>query len=90
MKTDSDIYRKSGNNRKTREIRIPEQKRETPAPREAYGLNEHLNNRNKAYNTGCANLGSSESDLVSVCVKGKVLVYKNNVINNNMINENKR
>ena len=40
MKTGSDIYRKSKNNRKTREIRIPEQKERDPASCEAYELNE--------------------------------------------------
>jgi len=39
------MYRESRNNRKTRENKkYQNQKRETPAPREAYELNEHLNN----------------------------------------------
>ena len=47
------------------------QKGESPAPRKAYNLIEHLHNENKRPISGRANPGSSESDLVSVCVKGK-------------------
>ena len=54
------------------------QKGERPAPREARNLIEHLHNRNKRPISGRANPGSSESDLVSVCKREK-LVRKNNV-----------
>ena len=62
MKTESDIYQKSGNNRKTREIRIPEPKEKNSAPREACQLNEHLNNIRKCPKyPGRTNPGSSEA-----------------------------
>ena len=61
MKTESDIYRESGNDRKTREIRITERKRETPAPRTMYDLNEHLINNMKHPVSGSTNSGSSEA-----------------------------
>ena len=59
MKTGSDIYRKSENNRKTREIRIPEPKERNSS--EAYELNEHLNKSIKHPVFGRANSGSSEA-----------------------------
>ena len=52
------------------------QKKEYPVPRKAYSLNEHLHNRNKRPISGRADPGSSESDLVSVCVKEKARAYK--------------
>ena len=60
-KTESDIYRESENNRKTREIRIPEPKERTPAPREAYDLNEHLNKSIRHPVSGRAYPGSLEA-----------------------------
>ena len=54
------------------------QKGESLATRKAYSLIEHLHNGNKRPISGRANPGSSESDLVSVCVKEK-LVHINNV-----------
>ena len=69
----------SKNNSRNKEMQEYEnQKGEAPAIREAYSLNEHPHNRNKRPISGRANSGSSESDLVSVCVKGK-LVHINNV-----------
>ena len=41
-------------------------KRKTPAPRNMYGLVEHLNKKIRHPISGCANLGSSESDPISV------------------------
>ena len=72
---------------KARKIKIPESNRERPAPRKAYDLIEHLNNRKtKRPISGRANPGSSESDLVSVCAKGRARAYKQCAQNNNKIN----
>ena len=52
------------------------QEGESPAPRKAYSIIEHLHNRNKCPISGRANPGSSESDPVSVCVK-RTRAYNN-------------
>ena len=61
---------------------------EAPALREAYSLIEHLTIETKRLISGRANPGSSESDLVSVCVcKEECSCIKSNVSKNNMITE---
>jgi len=69
-------------------MRIPESERETHAPRNMYSLIEHLIIETKRLISGRANLGSSESDLVSMCVKRTARVYKQCAQNNNKINYN--
>ena len=53
-----------------------QRERESPAPRIMDGLNEHLHNRNNRPISGRANPGSSERDLMSVCVKRKARADK--------------
>ena len=79
------MYRKSGNNRKRQE-RYQNKKRENPAPREAYGLIQHLNNRNKASNIWTYKSRVVRKDLVSVYVKRSARAYKQYAQNNNKIN----
>jgi len=69
----------SKNNNRNKKMQEYQNKRErTQVPRKAYSLTEHLHNRNKRPISGRVNPGSSESDLMGVCVKGK-LVHINNV-----------
>ena len=58
----------SKNNSRNKERKEYQNQKETQAPRNMYGLIEHLHNRNKRPISGRPNPGSSESDLVSVCV----------------------
>ena len=68
-------------------MRIPESERETQAPCNTYGLIEYLTIETKRPISGCTNPGSSESNLVSVCVcvKGRARAYKQCAQNNNKI-----
>ena len=76
IKVKCDIQ-ESKNNSKNKEMQeYHNQKGESLAPRKAYSLIEHLHNRNKHPISGRANSGSSESDLMSMCVKGRARAYK--------------
>ena len=50
---------------------------------QSYNLIEHLHNRNKRPISGRVNPGSSENDLVSVCVKRTARACKQCAQNNN-------
>ena len=63
-------------------------KRESPTPREAYKLNEHLTNIRRCPKPWTCEFSVVRSDLMSVCVKQKVFVH-NNASNNNMITKMK-
>ena len=56
-----DIKGSKNNSRNKERKEYQNQKGESPAPREAYKLNEYLNNIRSVQNPGCANLGSSEA-----------------------------
>ena len=71
-------------------MRIPESERETQASRNMYGLIEHLTIETKCPISGRANPRSSESDLVSVCVKRIARAYKQCAQNNNKITTDRR
>ena len=64
-------------------------KREAPAPREAHDLNDHLNNIRKCPIPWMCESRVVRSDLVSVCVKRKMLMHNNNISNEKKITEMK-
>ena len=71
-----DIPKSKNNNRNKKMQEYQNQRgRESPSPSKAYSHIEHLHNRNKHPIYGRANPGSSESDMVSVCVKGRARAY---------------
>ena len=59
------------------------QYKEIPALCNMSSLIEHLHNRNKRPISRRANAGSSERDLMSVCVKRRTRAYKQCAQNNN-------
>ena len=74
-KCDMQESKKNSKNKEMQEYH--NQKGERPAPRKAYSLIEHLHNETKRPISGGTNPGSSESDVVSVCVKRKLVHIKN-------------
>ena len=76
IKAKCDIQESKNNSKNKERKEYQNQKKESPVLRKAYSHIEHLHNRNKRPISGRANPGSSESDLVSVCVKGKTRAYK--------------
>ena len=76
MEAKCDIH-ESKNNSKNKEMQEYQNKRErTQAPRKAYCLSNTCTIEIKRPISGRANPGSSESDLVSVCVKRRTRAYK--------------
>ena len=90
IKTESDIYRESGNNRKTREIKIPEPKERNSSSSQGVRAQRAPEQEYKISSIWTCKFRIVRSDLMSVCVcvKGKVFV-NNNASNNNMITEMK-
>ena len=81
-----DIHESKNNSRNKERKEYQNQKKERPVPRKAYSHIEHLHNRNKRPISERANPESSESDLVSVCVKRRTRTYKQCAQNKNKIN----
>ena len=81
------IQQESGNNMKARKIRIPESNREKLQLFAKRAVSSYsCTIKTKRPISGRANPGASESDLVSVCVKGKARAYKQCAQNNNKNN----
>ena len=85
---DKGRIRKQQEDKRDENTRIRE--RETQAPRNMYGLIEHLTIETKCPISERTNPGSSESDLMSVCVKRRARAYKQCAQNNNKITANIR
>ena len=82
MRVGDILYKK--NNRKTREIRILESKERNSSFSRSVRSHEHLNKIRRCLMPWTCESRVVRSDLMSVCVKEKVLVHKNNINNNNM------
>ena len=65
------------------------QKGETPISSQSVRSHEHLNNIRRYPIPWTSESRVVKSDLMSVCVKRKVLVHNNNISNENMITEMK-
>jgi len=73
-------------NRNKKRQEYQNQRGETPISSQSARSHEHLTIETKRPIFGRANPGSSESDLVSVCVKRTARAYKQCAQNNNKIN----
>jgi len=78
-KCDIQESKNKGRNKERKEYQNQKRERESLAPREAYELNEHLKNIRRCPKPWPCESRVVRSDLVSVCVKRKVLVHNNNM-----------